>query len=178
MALLWIKYSIENNETIHDICNSIKQGRQLLYNKFSKLFLFTEKKRQSSVRLRWHQEKSKLSTSPWVILHPLGMRPIPDFLRSSQTVLAVSESCALFRLWNLHNYISTLIQPFTPPALKNTYICENLLQWNDPSWRNAGGGSGADFLLNQTPCVSLLYPSSHDRNHIVHCVLTEELRGC
>lgn len=94
---------------------------------------------------------------------------------SFKAKLSSSKSCALFRLWNLHNYISTLVQPFTPPALKNTYICEHFSQWNDPSWRNAGGGSGVDFLLNQTPCVSL--PSSHDRNLIVHCVLTEQLRG-
>ncbi len=83
---------------------------------------------------------------------------------SSKTKLSSSESCALFRLWNLHNQISTLVQPFKLPALKNTYICDHFSQWNDPSWRNAGGASEADFLLNQTPCVSLLYPSSHDRN--------------
>lgn len=93
------------------------------------------------------------------------MCSIPDFLRSSQTKPNYPAQSVLCPFWALK---PSRLHQRSAPTPQNTYICEyfckHFSQWNDPSWRNVGGG---DFL-------SKLYTHTHT----VHSVLREELTGC
>lgn len=116
----------------------------------------------------------------------LGINPFSDFLRSSQTVQLQSQAIHLTAV-NLpfFGYISAPVQPFMAAALqKHSHLWTFLtVKWPKLTQYSQGEGGKRGWLpviANALWCFSNNgpLPSSHDRNHTVHCVLTDELAGC